>query len=148
MTHTSLLAKRASGPAAVNNSSRGALASNCLKFPWHLTPTMQRVPTKVPTVIITLCHGDFLYSRNYLPKQRGEVKIQDKGFSQRSIHKAKGSPMVARKLLKRRELLKAAVGIEPTNKGFAGRIGHFGCMRLSGLQLSSIRLNENLFSVE
>jgi hypothetical protein len=45
--------------------------------------------------------------------------MQDKGFSQRSVHEAKGSPAAARKLLKGRESLKAAVGIEPTNKGFA-----------------------------
>jgi hypothetical protein len=46
--------------------------------------------------------------------------MQDKGFSQRSVRKANGSPAAARKLLKRLELSKAAVGIEPTNKGFAG----------------------------
>jgi hypothetical protein len=45
--------------------------------------------------------------------------MQDKGFSQRSVRKAKGSPAAARKLLKGIKLLKAAVGIEPTNKGFA-----------------------------
>jgi hypothetical protein len=42
--------------------------------------------------------------------------MQDKGFSQRSVHRLKSNRKVARKLLKRRKLLKAAIGIEPMIK--------------------------------
>ena len=42
--------------------------------------------------------------------------MQDKGFSQRSVDLVTGNSEAARKLLKGRGLLKAAVGIEPTLK--------------------------------
>jgi hypothetical protein len=44
-------------------------------------------------------------ANRYLPERRGEVKMQDKGFTLRTAHLVKGSPAAARKLLKRKSIV-------------------------------------------
>ena len=96
-------------------------------WPWRFMPLDAKSTHKSPHSHD--CSSLWRFSRavtdranRYLQKQRSEVRMQDKGFSQRSVHLLKGSPAAALKLLKGRGLLKAAVGIEPTNKGFAVRL--------------------------
>ena len=90
---------------------------------------MQRVPTKSPqslphSVIETFLRAVTDRANRYLPKQRDEVKMQDKGFSQRSVHKVKDSPAAVRKLLKGRGLLKGGGRNRTDVKGFADLSRH------------------------
>jgi len=44
--------------------------------------------------------------------------------------------------------MEAAVGIEPTNKGFAAMAGHFGWVWMSGLRLILVRLSEECIAAQ